>query len=129
VVPNATLVSSTVGKDTLDGCHVAEVTPPSPPLAFYVIASASPPLAPLAPGFPSDNQLAAPLAPDFAETGDHVRVNPEADGHEVLVPPPHAPFFAMDRADRSKKRQQNNKEANRKKQKDRGKILVRFHFG
>ena len=30
VVPNATPVSSIVGKETLDGCHVTEVTPPSP---------------------------------------------------------------------------------------------------
>ena len=34
VVLNATPVSSTIGKETLDGCHVAEVTPPSPAMAF-----------------------------------------------------------------------------------------------
>ena len=34
VVLNTTPVSSTVGTDTLDGCHMAEVTPPSPAMAF-----------------------------------------------------------------------------------------------
>ena len=34
VVPNATPASFTVGKETLDGSHVAEVAPPGPPITF-----------------------------------------------------------------------------------------------
>jgi hypothetical protein len=34
LIPIATLVSSTVGEETLAGRHVAEVTPPSPTMAF-----------------------------------------------------------------------------------------------
>jgi hypothetical protein len=62
VVPSATPVSSTVGKETLDGCHTTEVTPPSPPLTFHVVARAPLPHALLASGFLRDSQLAAPLA-------------------------------------------------------------------
>ena len=47
MVSNATPVSSIVGEETLDGCHVAEVIPPSPPLTFHVIVRAPPPLAPV----------------------------------------------------------------------------------
>ena len=42
---SATPVSSTVGKKTLDGSHVAEVSPPSPALTFQVVSRAPPPLA------------------------------------------------------------------------------------
>jgi hypothetical protein len=55
VVSNVTPVSSAVENETLDGCQVAEVTPPSPPLAFPVVARAPPPFAPLALGFLSDS--------------------------------------------------------------------------
>jgi hypothetical protein len=85
-------VSSVVGKETLDNCHVAEVTPPSPVMAFHVVGQDLPPLASLALGFP----------PDVAEVGDHVGVIPGPNGHEVPVTPPRAPFLATDSADRSK---------------------------
>jgi len=93
VVPIATPVSSTVGGESLDGRHVAEVTPPSPNMAFQMVAWDPPPLAILAPGFPPDSQLSAPLAPDVAEKVDHVGVIPGPNGHEVLVPPPRVPSF------------------------------------
>ena len=109
VVPVATLVSSTVGEETLDGCHVADVTPPSPTVAFHVVARDPPPLALLAPGFP----------PDVAETVDRVGVIPGPDGHEVSVPPPRAPSLATDRADRHEGGTMNKKEAKPKKRKDR----------
>ena len=109
VVPVATLVSSTVGEETLDGCHVADVTPPSPIVAFHVVVRDPPPLALLAPGFP----------PDVAETVDRVGVIPGPDGHEVSVPPPLAPSLATDRADRREERKRNKKEAKPKKRKDR----------
>jgi hypothetical protein len=51
VVPLATPVSSTVGED---GRHVAEVTLPSPNMAFQMVARDPPPLAILAPEFPPD---------------------------------------------------------------------------
>jgi hypothetical protein len=82
LVPNATPVSSTFGKETLDSCHVTEVTPLSPLLTFHVVDRAPPPLAPLALGFPQSSQLAAPLAPDVAEIGDHIGVIPGP--HHVL---------------------------------------------
>jgi hypothetical protein len=88
VVPNATLVSSTVGKETLDECHMTEVTPPSLPLTFHVVGRA-----PLASTFPQSSQLAAPLALDFAEIGDHVGVISEPNGHKVSVPSPRAFFW------------------------------------
>jgi hypothetical protein len=115
VDPNAIPVSSTIGKKTLDGCHVAKVTPLSPRLIFHVVCRAPPPLASFAPGFPRDNQLAAPLAPDFAETGDHIGVIPGSNGHEVPAAPPRAPFLAMDRASCSKKQKQKKKETKLKK--------------
>jgi hypothetical protein len=37
VVPVATPISSTVGEESLDGRHVAEVTPPSPIMAFQMV--------------------------------------------------------------------------------------------
>jgi len=119
LVPIATPISSTVGKETLDGRHVAEVTPLSPTMAFQMVARDPPPLAILAPGFPLDNQLFAPLAPDVAETVDHVGVIPGSDGHEVLVLPPRAPSLATDRADRHEGGNMNKKEAKLKKRKDR----------
>jgi hypothetical protein len=70
-------------KKTLDGCHVAEITPPSPTLAFQMVVRDPPPLTLLVPGFPPDNQLSAPLAPDVVETVDHVRVIHGPNGHEV----------------------------------------------
>jgi hypothetical protein len=69
VVPNATPVSSTVGNETLDDCHVVEITLPSPPLIFYVVVRALPPLAPLAPGFPSDSQLTTTYAKRCGDWG------------------------------------------------------------
>ena len=66
VVPNAIPIFSMVGEKTLDGCHVAEVTTPSLVTAFQVVARDPPLLTILAPGFPPDNQLSAPLAPDVA---------------------------------------------------------------
>jgi hypothetical protein len=96
VVPLATPVSSTVGED---GRHVAEVTPPSPNMAFQMVARDPPPLAILAPGFPPDNQRSAPLALDVAETADRVGVIPGPNGHEVSVPPPHDPSLATNRAE------------------------------
>ena len=109
VVPVATLVSSTVGEETLDGCHVADVTPPSPTVAFHVVVRDPLPLALLAPGFP----------PDVAETVDRVEVILGPDGHEVSVPPPLALSLAADRADRREERKRNKKEAKLKKRKDR----------
>ena len=83
-----------------------------------MVARDSLPLALLAPGFPPDSQLSAPLAPDVAETVDHVGVIPGPDGHEVSVPPPRAPSLATDRVDRREERKQNKKEAKLKKRKD-----------
>jgi hypothetical protein len=119
VVTNVTPVSSTVGKETMDGCHVAVVTPLSHAMAFQVVARDPPPLAPLALGFLLDSQLAASFAPDVAEVGNHVGIIPRPNGHEVLVAPPRAPFLATDNVDRSEKQKQNKKEAKLKKRKDR----------
>ena len=83
VVPIVTLVSSTVGDETLDGCHVADVTSLSPAVAFHVVARDPPSFILLASGFPPDNQISTPLAPDVAETVDHVGVISEPDGHEM----------------------------------------------
>ena len=55
-----------VGKETLGDCHGTEVTTPSLATDFQVVARDPPPLAILAPEFPPDNQLSAPLAPDVA---------------------------------------------------------------
>ena len=55
VVSIATLVSSTVGEEALDGCHVANVKPPSLAVAFHVVTWDLPPLALFAPGFPLDS--------------------------------------------------------------------------
>ena len=118
VVPNTTPVSSIVGKETLDGCHVAEVTPPSPLLTFHVIARAPPPLAPLMPGIPPDSQLATPLAPDVTETGSRAGVISRPRGYEMSVAPPLAPSLAIDRVDRNKKHKQKKIEAKLKKRKD-----------
>jgi hypothetical protein len=104
VVSNATLVSSTVENETLDGCHVAKVTLASLSLTFHVVVRVLPPL--------------APLAPDFVKTMDHIGVSPKPNGHEVPVPPPRAPFLATDRAGNNVKRKQQKKEARMKKQKD-----------
>jgi hypothetical protein len=87
-------------KESLDGRHVAKVTPPSPTMAFQMVARDPPPLALLAPGFPPDRQLSAPLAPDVAEKVDRVGVIPGPNGHEVSVPPSRVPSLATDRADR-----------------------------
>jgi hypothetical protein len=114
VVLLATPISSTVGED---GRHVAEVTPPSPNMAFQMIAQDPPPLVILAPEFPPDSQRSAPLAPDVAETVDRVGVIPEPNGHEVSVPPPHVPSLATDRADRHEGGSMNKKEVKLKKRK------------
>jgi hypothetical protein len=128
VVPIATPISSTVGEEIRDGCHVAEVTPPSPAMAFQMVVRDPPPLALLAPRFPSDSQLSAPLAADVAETVDHVGVIPESNGHEMSVPPPHAPSLTTDITNHREKRKQNKKEAKLKKRKDREYFLVRILF-
>ena len=104
VVSNATPVSSIVGKENQDGCHVAEVTPPSPPLTFHVVGRLQPPL--------------APLASDVAETKSRAGVIPKPRGHEVSVMLPRAPVLATNRADRNKKRKDKKMEAKLKKRKD-----------
>jgi hypothetical protein len=119
VVPIVTLLSSTVREESLDGCHVTEITPLSPAMAFQMVARDPPPVALLAPRIQPDIQLPAPLAPNVADTVDHVGVIPEPDGHEVSVPPPRAPSLAMDRADRQKGESMHKKEAKLKKRKDR----------
>jgi hypothetical protein len=106
-------------KETLDGCHVAEVTPPNPTMAFQMVVRDPPPLALLALGFPPDRQLSAPLAPDVAEKMDHMGVIPGPNGHKVSVPPPRAPSLATGRADRHEDGSMNKKEAKWKKRKDR----------
>jgi hypothetical protein len=83
---------------------MVEVVPPSPPMTFHVVPRAPPPLAPLVSGFPLDSQLAAPVAPDFAETRDHIGMILGPNGHEVQVAPPHGPFLATDKASRNRKR-------------------------
>jgi hypothetical protein len=98
--------------------HVEEVEQ-VPIMAFQMVARDSSPLAILAPRFLPDNQLSAPLAPDVAKTVDHVGVIPGPNGHEVSMPPPHAPSLATDRADHREERKQNKKEAKLKKRKDR----------
>ena len=118
VVTNATLASSTVGKKTLDGNHVAEVVPSSPLMTFYVVSRA--PLAlPLAPGFQPHGPLATPRALDVAETGNHVGVIPGPNAHEVQVAPPLVPFLATYRADRNERRKKKKKEVKLKKRKNR----------
>ena len=107
VVSITTLVSSTVGEETLDGCHVADGTPPSLAVAFHVVTWDSPLLALLAPGSPLD----------VAGTVDHVGVIPGPEGHEVSVPPPLVPLLAIDSADRREKQKQ-KMEAKLKKRKD-----------
>jgi hypothetical protein len=87
-------------------------------MVFQTVARDLPPLALLAPRFPPDNQLSAPLAPDVAKTVDHVGVIPGPDGHEVSVPPPRAPSLAMDRADHHEDESMNKKEPKLKKRKD-----------
>jgi hypothetical protein len=116
VVPLVTPLSSTVGED---GRHVAEVTPPSPNMASQMVVRDPPPIAILAPKFPSDGQRSAPLAPDVAETTDRVGVISGSNGHEVSVPPPRVPFLATDSADRHEGGSMNKKEAKLKKQNDR----------
>ena len=76
VIPNATHVSATVGEEIQENNHMAEVTPPSVVTAFQVVASDPPPLAIHAPGFPSNNQLSALLAPNVAEAVNRVGVIP-----------------------------------------------------
>jgi phosphoribosylanthranilate isomerase len=119
LVSNATPVSATVGEKTLDDCHVAEVTTPSLVTDFQVVVRDPPPLPILAPGFSPDNQLSAPLAPDVAETVDHVGVISEPNGHEVSMPPPRAPSLATDKTDLHEGGSMNKKEAKLKKRKDR----------
>jgi hypothetical protein len=119
LVSNATAVSATVGEGTMDDCQMAEVTTPSVATDFQLVVWDPPPLAILAPGFPPDNQLSAPLAPDVAETVYHVGVIPGPDGHKVSVPPPRAPSLATDIADRHEGGNMNKKEAKLKKQNDR----------
>ena len=119
VVPNATPVSATVGEETQDDGHMAEVTPPSLTMTFQVVVLDPPPLAILAPGVPPDSHLSAPLAPDVAEAVDRVGVIPGLDGHEVSVPPPCAPSLATDRVDRHEGGSMHKKEAKLKKRKDR----------
>ena len=96
------------------------MTTPSPATDFQVVARDPTPIAILASGFPPDNQLSAPLAPDVAETVDRVGVIPGPDGHEVSVPPPRDPSLATDRADRHEGGIMNKKEAKPKKRKDKG---------
>ena len=100
VVPNATPVSATVGEETQEDSHMAEVTPPSLVTAFQMVAREPPPLASLVPEFPPDNQLSAPLVPNIAETADRVGLISGPNGHEVSVPPPRASSLATNRADR-----------------------------
>ena len=118
LVSNATPVSATIGEETLDDCHMAQVTTPSLATDFQVVARDPPPLAILAPRFPPDDELYAPLAPDVAETVDRVGVIPGPDGPEMLVPPPRAPSLATDGADRHKGGGMNKKETKLKKRKD-----------
>jgi hypothetical protein len=108
-----------IGDEPLDGRHMAEVTPPSPNMAFQMVARDPPPLAILAPGFPPDSQRSAPLAPDVAETVDRMGVIPGPNGHEVSVPPPRILSLATDRADRHEGGSMNKKEAKLKKRKNR----------
>jgi hypothetical protein len=71
------------------------------------------------PGHCCSRSLSAPLAPDVAETVDHVGVISGPGGHEVSVPPPRAPSLATDRADRREEQKQNKNEDKLKKRKDR----------
>ena len=128
MVSNATPIFATVRKKTLDGCHMAEVRTPSLATAFQVVARDPPPLTILAPGFPWDNQLSVPLAPDVAETVDCVGVKHGPNGHEVSMPPPCAPSLATDRVDRREGGSRNKKEAKLKKRNDREWFLVRISF-
>ena len=109
VVSIATLVSSAVGNETLHGCHMTDVTPPSLAVTFYVVAWDLPPLALLAPGSP----------PDVAETLNRVGMNLRPEGHEVSVPPPFAPSLAIDSINRREKRKQKKMETKLKKRNDR----------
>jgi hypothetical protein len=115
-------------KETLDGFYVAKVTPPSPTMAFQMVARDPPPFALLASEFPPDNPLSASLAPDVAETVDHVEAIPGPNGHHVSVPPPRAPSLATDRANRREERKQNTNETKLKKRKDGEYFLVRITF-
>ena len=115
VVPNVTSVSAMVGEETQEDSHLAKVTSPSLAMTFQVVARDPPPLAILAPRFPLDNQLSAPLAPGVAEAVDRVGVIPGPDGHEVPVPPPRAPSLATDRADRHEGGNMHKKETKLKK--------------
>ena len=119
VVPNATLVSATVGKEHQGVDHMAEVTPPKLTTDFQVVARDPPPLAILAPEFPPSKQLSAPLAPEVAEAADRVGVIPGPVGHVVSVSPPRIPSLATDRADRHEGGSMHKKEAKLKKRKDR----------
>ena len=128
---HATVVSSTIGKETLDDGHVAEVTPPSLPMTFHMASRVplAPPFAPeftpggplstpRAPEFQTGGLLAAPRTPDVTEAGYHVGMIPAPNAHKVQVAPPRAPFLATDRADRNE-RQKKNKGAKLKKRKNR----------
>ena len=128
LVSNATPVSATIGEETLDDCHVAEVTTLSLATDFQVVVRDPLSLAILAPGFPPDNQLSAPLAPYVAETVEHVGVIPESDGHEVAVLPPRVPSLATDRADHHEGGSMHKKEAKLKKRKNRKSFLVMIIF-
>jgi hypothetical protein len=120
VIPLATPVSSTVGEESLHDRHMAEVTPPSPTMAFQMVVRDPPPLAIIAPGFPPDGQRSAPLAPDVAETADRVGVIHGSNEHEVSVPPPHVSSLATDRADHHEGGSMNKKDVKLKKRNDRG---------
>ena len=119
LIPNATPISTIAVEEIQDDSHMAEVTPPRLAMTFQVVARDPPPLAILAPGFPLDSQLSAPLAPDVAETVDHVEVNLGSDGHDVSVSPPRALSLATDRADRHEGRIMHKKEVKLKKRKNR----------
>jgi hypothetical protein len=88
-------------------------------MSFQMVARDPSPLALLAPGFPPDRQLSAPLAPDVTEKVDHVEVIIGPNGHKVSVPTPRAPSLTTDRADRHEGGNMNKKEAKLKKRKDR----------
>ena len=76
VVPKAILVSATVEEETQGVGHMADVTPPCLTTDFQGFVRDSPPLAILAPRFPSNNQLSVPLAPDVVDAVDRVGVIP-----------------------------------------------------
>ena len=120
VVPNSTPVFATVGKETQEDGHMAEVTPPNFAMTFQVVARDPPdPLAIFAPRFPPDSQLSSPLAPDVADAVDRVGVISGPDRHDMSVPSPRVPSLATDRADRHERGSMHKKKTKLKKRKDR----------